>query len=206
MTLTLTLSPPPAPAPDARLTLWLRGYTDPASSPDHRLAVAANGTPLGEITWDGAAAVTATFPLPATAPVSGANAIALSLPGLPGVSVEGAWLDAAALRYAVTEAGTETLVLEGEAGRRAYTLTLPAATPVAVYDITDPARPAIVTGTRRTTTTLAFGDAAPGPARYLLVPGDAVRTPSPCSPPAPWPNRPAARTTFSSPRRPSSPP
>ncbi|RME34479.1 MAG: hypothetical protein D6793_08515, partial [Thermoflexia bacterium] len=74
----------------ASLTLWMIGYTSAPANPDHRVEVVLNGVPLGRVEWDGRTAVTATLPIPPTV-LAPTNTLQLSLPGIPGVSVEGAW-------------------------------------------------------------------------------------------------------------------
>jgi hypothetical protein len=64
-TYSLSLPSGPKAGVAALLTIWLRGYTDPAAAPDHRVAVAVNGTGLGEKSWDGAQEIAETFTVPA---------------------------------------------------------------------------------------------------------------------------------------------
>jgi hypothetical protein len=84
---------------DAELSVWLVGYTDVAASPDHRVRVSLNGAVLGEVVWDGKSAITSRFTIPAGVLRTGTNSLALVLPGLSGVSTEGAWLDGFRVLY-----------------------------------------------------------------------------------------------------------
>ncbi len=191
----------------ATLTVWLRGYTNPPSNPDHRIRFTFNGNVLGEQTWDGAKAITATFNVPGGWLRSGENQVGLSLPGLSGVTVEGTWLDAVGLRYATRHLSGQ-VVVEGENGRKRYSLILnnpdsyhvylpiiqraattataqehatdlpqATSTSVAVYDITQPLQPKIVTGFAWDGNTLTIGDADTSSARYLIVPAGQEKTP-----------------------------
>ncbi|MGC8879602.1 MAG: C25 family cysteine peptidase [Anaerolineae bacterium] len=192
----------------ATLTVWLHGYTDPPSNPDHHVRFTFNGSDVGEQTWDGAGAITATFTVPGSLLRAGDNQVGLALPGLSGVTVEGTWLDAIALRYATRHVSGQVAV-QGEAGRRRYVFNLnnpgshhlylpliqkaggPTAaqesqesevsqtTPgaVAVYDITQPLQPKIVTNFWLSGSTLTFGDADASPAEYLIVPAGQEKAP-----------------------------
>lgn len=94
----------PASGGTATLTVWLQGGTDLGPDPDHRVAASVNGTAVGEVTWDGIRPYTATLTLNLNLLNSGANTVTLSLPGLSGVSIERAWVDALSVRYPVTAA------------------------------------------------------------------------------------------------------
>ena len=94
----------PASGGTATLTVWLQGGTDLGPDPDHRVAASVNGTAVGEVTWDGIQPYTATLTLNSRLLKSGLNTVTLTLPGLSGVSIERAWVDALSLRYPVTAA------------------------------------------------------------------------------------------------------
>jgi hypothetical protein len=186
----------------ARLTVWLQGYTNPKPQPNHRVRVTVNQTPVGEVTWTGRQAVTATFNVPSSALRGGDNTVGLSLPGVSGVTVEGTWLDAMGMVYATRQI-TGHVTFDGEAGRKRYSLSLGAAhrlylplvarsgvsgaapptfaagpePELAVYDITHPQQPQWVTGYHVTSTTLTIGDANTTPATYLVVPAGETRAP-----------------------------
>ncbi len=176
----------------ATLTVWLVGYTDiPSASLDHRVSVAVNGAPVGQVEWNGKQAITATFTVPAGR-LNPNNTLTLALPGLPGILVEGAWLDAFALTYArgaapvgnavrfglapsapvtSTPAGPQRLYLplivnHTGAGQFAYSLALAEPGPYRAYDITDPANPVRLTEVVVAGNTLTFGGL---PARDYLV-------------------------------------
>jgi hypothetical protein len=174
--------------PDATLTLWLQGYTDPGQNPDHRVAVSVNGNPVGEQTWNGAQAIEANFGVSATNLQTGPNQIRLSLPGLSGVTVEGAWFDAMRLTYPTSQGGATQLIFQGEAGQKAYTLTGWPSANLNVYNIADPVQPHRLTDYTLTlngsTYTLSLGDADATPARYLVVPDNQITSPLSLTPAA----------------------
>jgi hypothetical protein len=172
----ISLDAPLTGGPEARLTLWLQGYTNPSQNPDHRLAVAFNGTSPGEIIWDGAQAIEQTFNVPASGLKGGQNELALTLPGA-GTLVEGVWLDAFELSYPTNRGNPDQLHFQGEAGQKQYTLSGWPASTLAVYDITSPDNPRQVTGYTFTAGTLTLGDSDAGVARYLAVPEGQVKSP-----------------------------
>ncbi|RMF27671.1 MAG: hypothetical protein D6759_17300, partial [Chloroflexi bacterium] len=163
----------------ATLTLWLLGYTDVSANPDHRVAVALNGASLGSTTWDGKRAITATFAITSGLLQSEVNTLTLTLPGLSGVTVEGAWIDAFALRYAhATTVTGSALTFEGRSGRWAYTLALTDTTGLRAYDVTDPQHPRRLTGLAVAGNSVTLGDPPEGgPRRYLLLNASGLRHP-----------------------------
>jgi len=191
----------------ATLTLWLVGYTDVSANPDHRADVSINSTPLGRVEWNGRQAITATLTIPAGTLHDGQNTLSLSLPGISGVSVEGAWLDGFAVRYGRSQQAAGTSVrfgitpatpgeppatmphqvylplitreffLSGTA--RAYTVALDDPGPYRAYDITDPLYPQRLTSVQVNGNTVTVGDPPGGTPRRYFVVGDAgVRRPA----------------------------
>lgn len=150
----------------ASLTVWLAGFTDPPPSPDHRAQVWLNGVALGESVWDGRQAVTATFAV-AAGLLTTSSVMSVTLPGLAGVDVEGAWIDAVSLR--ATSAAPQTGVThQGRSQRRAYSLPF---VPAYLLDVTAPLSPLLLSDWQ--TIPLAseagarFGDPADGlPRQY----------------------------------------
>jgi len=169
-----------AAAQPATLTVWLIGYTDIAGSPDHRVAFDLNGTRVGGIDWNGRQAITATLPVTAGILHANVNTLTLTLPGLPGISIEGAWLDAFAIRYArgsATAGGAAAI--SGQAAQRSYTLALTSTTGLRVYDTTDPGQPLRLTGVATAGNAISFGDPITGGARrYALAAESGLRTPA----------------------------
>lgn len=163
------------------LTVWLIGQTALASAaPDHRVNVTLNGTLLGAAEWDGKQAVTATLTIPAGVLQSGLNTLALSLPGLPGVSIEGAWLDAFAVRYARGAAASEAaLRFSGEAAPSAYSVALSSTSSLRAYDVTQADQPVRLTNVGVAGSTVTLGDeGVTAPRRYLLASAGGVLAPA----------------------------
>lgn len=173
-TYSIQVDKPLTSGPTATLSLWLQGYTDPVQNPDHRVRAAVNGATAGEITWDGKRSITATLTIPGPALINGQNQVTLSLPG-SGASVEGVWLDSLAITYPTNQAAPGQLRFQGEAGRKSYALTGWSRS-LAVYDVTNPLAPQVVTGFSLAGSTLTVGDANQNPAAYLVVPAGQLKT------------------------------
>lgn len=165
---TLPLDTPLGIGSPATLTVWLHGYTNPLGDPNHRVAVSVNGTDVGETTWAGRVGQTAEFTVPITALLAGENTVQLALPGIDGVTIEGAWVDALALRYPLAATTAAGVYFTGESEPRRYTLGgLPAA--ALVFDVTDPDAPL------RLPAELPLVDDRPGPRAYFVLRPDAVQ-------------------------------
>lgn len=175
---TLTLDAPDIAGPDATLTLWLRGYTSAAPTPDHHVTAQWNAAPLGDLLWDGPRAVSAMLSVPASALRAGSNTLTLTLPGLDGVPVEGVWLDAVALRYPLAGVAGDVGLFSGEAEPRSYPLA-GLADGALVYDITAADAPI------RRPAQWPVTDAAPGPRDYLALDPASIRAAPPLEPLAP---------------------
>ena len=151
--------PPLDATQPATLTVWLIGYTDLAAAPDHRVDVDINGVPVGSLVWDGRQPITATLPITPGILHSDANTLTLTLPGIPGVSIEGAWLDAFSTRTARGGAPFgHSVTFSGQPAPQAYTLALSSTIGLRVYDITDPGFPLRLTGVITAGNTIALGD------------------------------------------------
>jgi hypothetical protein len=179
----IQLGTPLTAGPDARLNLWLQAYTAlDQVNPDHRVAVAVNGTPVGEISWDGAQAVAATFNIPASCLRAGPNQVTLSLPGLPGADVEGVWLDAMSMTYAGSQPESSgQFLFRSEAPAKSYTLPGWASDELAVYDVTDTTAPRRIDAydliRSGAMVTLTLWDVDQTPADYLVVPNGQAKVP-----------------------------
>ncbi len=164
----------------ATLTVWLIGGTDVAAAPDHRVNIALNSSGvLTQTQWDGKLAITATIPLAAGVLQNGVNTLRLALPGIPGVLVESAWLDAFSITYARSSAVSGLAAsFTGEASPHAYTLGLASTSGLRVYDVSDAAQPVVLTGVTTTTTSLTLGDPGGGlPRRYAVAAEGGVLAP-----------------------------
>ncbi len=157
----------------ATLTVWLQSYTDPAQNPDHKVTFSVNGTHVGTRTWNGAQAINATFSVSGSLLKNGTNQVTLTLPGV-GTDIEGTWVDAIAMTYATGQAGSNQMRFQGEANKK-YTLTN-VSPPLSVYDVTDPAKPKVVTGYTPSGSTLTVKDVGTTAAIYLVVPDNRIKT------------------------------
>jgi len=170
----------------ASLTVTLIGYTSVPAAPDHRVEAALGeiSVPLGEVAWDGKTAITAPLPIPAGVLKSGSNTLTLTLPGIPGVSVEGAWLDAFAIHYARSSvAAGDSLRFGGLESpphyQRAYTVAFASSGPYYAYDVTDPLNARRLTDLEEYGNQVTVGDPASGnPRRYFLAAESGILRPA----------------------------
>lgn len=165
----------------AMLTLWLIGYTSIAAvSPDHRVSVSINGSPLGQVDWDSKQAITASLPLTPGLLLSGSNLISLTLPGLPGVAVEGEWLDAFSIRYARGNGASGAAAeFVGEPTAHAYALALTSTTGLRAYDISQADQPVRLADLSVLSGTVRLGDPADSVEhRYALASDNAIQAPT----------------------------
>jgi hypothetical protein len=140
VTLPLPLETPISDGPDALLTVWLYSYTNPPGNPNHRLTVNINGTLIGETTWASSGGRVITFTVPTAHLHPGDNTIQIALPGLPGIPIEGLWIDAAELYYPLMATDSEALHFVGVSTPSQYMLTgLPAN--ALVFDVSNPDTP-----------------------------------------------------------------
>ncbi len=165
---TLSLATPLNASLPATLTLWLHGYTNPPGDPNHRVAVSVNGASVGEVTWTGRTAQVAQFTVPAAHLLAGNNTVRLTLPGMDGVAIEGAWVDALALRYSLAATAAAGVAFTGEAAPRQYTVGgLPSG--ALILDVTAPDAPI------RLPAGFPLVDDRPGPRAYFAARPDAVQ-------------------------------
>jgi hypothetical protein len=188
------------------LLLWLIGYTNVQSTPDHHVSVSLNGVHLGELKWDGKRAITGTLEVPGGTFRNGSNSLGLSLPGLPGVTVEGVWLDGFQVWHGRSgEARGDSvrfgqgsavqvepssplpgghrvflpLVVRGYRGRYAYTIALQDAGPFTAFDVTDIRRPQKLTGYWVSGNAVTIGDpVGTGTRSYFVAGGSGVQQPT----------------------------
>ncbi len=163
----LTLRTPQTGSPTATLTLWLQGYTDVAANPDHRVAVSVNGIGVGQVTWNGRVGQTAQVTVPSSALRVGANTVRLTLPGLPGVAIEGVWVDALALRYPLAATSSARLRFSGQAEPRCYTVE--GLTDALLFDVSNPDAPI------RLPPGMPLCDDRPGPHTYFALQPAAIQ-------------------------------
>lgn len=192
------------PSFSATLKVWMIGYTSVAANPDHRIEVVLNGVHLGNAEWDGKTAITATFTIPPHV-LAHTNSLQISLPGIPDVKVEGAWLDGFSLQFAggadswgsMVTFSTRTFstsappsgwphhlylpLVMREAGAalpmRAYTVKLNPSRHYQAYDITDPLHPVQVLTLKIEGQQITLIDPGDRPRRYLVATEEAIRPP-----------------------------
>lgn len=163
----------------AELTTWFIGFTSVNNeTPDHRVDIDMNGTALGTVYWDARTAVTETLTVP-PAVLQTSNDLALELPGIPGVPIDGVWFDAAQVRYVLGSGVVGTAVqFEGEASNRKYTTILTNGSGVRVFDVTNPAKPVKLSGVAVSGSAVTFGDTASGVRRYAVSNENGILSPS----------------------------
>lgn len=144
---------------NATLKLWLIGFTDVSANPDHKVNVAIkvfSGSSLiqtlnlGSIQFNGKSSYQADLGIPNTL-AAGDYQLSLTIPGdTPGAPVDGVWLDAFSIRYALssTISAGQSIAFSGTSAQRTYTvnITKPAGKSYLAYDISNPAQPQILTG------------------------------------------------------------
>ncbi|MFZ1398015.1 MAG: C25 family cysteine peptidase [Candidatus Promineifilaceae bacterium] len=164
----------------AQLTLWTIGLTALDANPDHRLNLSFNGTSLGSVSWDGKTAVTRTLTLPASS-LQASSALNLAIPAVPGVEIDGQWLDAFAIRYSYDgsqTAAAEQLFVQGAAARRAYTVQLGSSAGLRLYDVSNPAAPAVLSSLSWQDGRISWGDPDAAGHSYLVTNSSSLHTPA----------------------------
>ncbi len=165
---------------NGQLTLWTIGFTGLDVAPDHHLSLNFNGSGVGNISWDGKTAVTHTLTLPASS-LQTSSTLNLTIPAVSGVSIDGLWLDAFAVRYRYngsTVAAAEQLFVDGVAARRAYTVALGSSAGLRLYDVTNPAAPARLSSTSLQNGQVTWGDPDANGHSYLITNNGSLHTPT----------------------------
>ena len=164
----------------AQLTLWAVGFTGISANPDHHLNVTFNGSGVGSISWDGKTAVTHTLTLPASS-LQANNTLDLAIPVVSGVAIDGLWLDAFSVRYGYNGAAIaagEQLFVAGATARRAYAVALGSSAGLRLYDVTQPAAPALLNSTSLQNGQVSWGDPNAGGHNYLITNSSSLHTPA----------------------------
>ncbi|WP_420643345.1 C25 family cysteine peptidase [Candidatus Leptofilum sp.] len=164
----------------AELTMWAIGFTSLDASPDHRLNLNFNGSGVGSISWDGKTAVTRTLTLPASS-LQTSSSLNLSIPSVPGVSIDGLWLDAFAVQYSYDSTqidGDEQLFAEGASARRAYTVNVGNGTGLRLYDVSNPAVPTVLSNTTWQNGRITWGDPDGAGHSYLVSKNSSLNAPA----------------------------
>ncbi len=167
----------PTPGTTGVLRVWLRGITSAAPDPDHHVRFSVNGSAVGEAKWEGEIVYTATLNLPNGLLQADLNTVDASLPGDTGAAVEGTWIDAIAISYALEAVNGDVARFRGQASTSAYTIGGFSNNSLRVYDVTDQNAPRIVTGSAINEGSISVGDSGPTPAEYLIVSDDQIQIP-----------------------------
>ncbi|HEV8630248.1 MAG TPA: C25 family cysteine peptidase, partial [Thermoanaerobaculia bacterium] len=170
-----------AGATAATLTVNLQGATASGTTDEHRVAVSLNGTALGETSWTGITARSASFSIPAGVLKAGGNAIVLTATVGAGAPYSINYVDGFDLAYwrsyrASGESLAFTLPAAGGAELRGFTTA-----PVALLDVTAPLAPrwlsgATVAADAPSGSKLSFTSSAPG--SFFAAGAAALRSPA----------------------------
>jgi hypothetical protein len=143
--------------------------------------VQVNDRAVGDLWWDGKGAVTQSWTVNAAFLRAGVNRVTLTTPGDTGASVEGVWLDAVEVDYALQAVVGDEARVALQPGLQSYALGGFGSTDVRVYDVTDAHHPirlmgaalSEVAGRRR----LTFADVVLRPVDYYLITGAQIHAP-----------------------------
>ncbi|MCA9947011.1 MAG: hypothetical protein KC449_26200, partial [Anaerolineales bacterium] len=164
----------------AQLTLWAIGFTDLEANPDHTLNLSFNGGNVGSLSWDGKTAVTHTLALSGSS-LQTSSTLALSIPTVPDVAIDGLWLDGFAVRYGYNGspiAANEQLFVAGANAQRAYTVSLGSSAGLRLYDVTQPAAPVLLSNTNLQNEQISWGDPDAAGHDYLITNSSSLHPPA----------------------------
>ncbi len=131
----------------AEISIWLIGFTSLSANPDHQIEVNLNGNGLGARQWDGKNAYQADFSFPGSYLNEGGNTLTITLPDVPGVSVNGLWLDAFSVRHTLSSSIVvgEEIGFTGPNHNHDYAVTMNSANGVKVFDVSNANKPVELT-------------------------------------------------------------
>ena len=180
----------------ASITVALFGATSTGVAGEHRAVVRVNGSEVGQTSWQGIAAHTATFAFPASRLVEGGNTVEVEALLDSGVPYSIFYVDSFDLTYPrAYRARGESLVFTGD-GNAVVTVTGFANSKISVFDISKPSTPKLVSAVRLGGTpgnySVTLAPATPT-TRYLAVSQAGWRTPK-------W-TKPLATATLKTPGR-----
>ncbi len=130
-----------AGAGTAALAVHLQGASDSGVPGEHHLQFQLNGTAIGQTSWQGMTAQTATLYFPATLLQEGANTVQVTGVLDPGVPTSVTYTQSFDLSYLRLPAGDGSPVTVTSVSQVPVTVSGFASTDLAVYDVTDPAAP-----------------------------------------------------------------
>ncbi len=174
MSVTIDVPDPAATGGEATMIVHLQAETrDDEVAPDHQAEVRLGGTLIGSGTWDGSTAHQLELSFPQALLTGGANTVEIHAPAASGIDSEIFYLDAIDLDYRRRYSADGDRLSAPAGGHGVLTFEGFTAAEVAVFEITDPAAPRLVTDTRIEnaggTYQVSFETASPG-ARYLALP------------------------------------
>ena len=179
-----TLDAPGLASGDGTLTVNLQGATDTHVAGEHRASVSLNGTPLGELQWQGIAPRQGTFPVPAGLLQPTGNQVEVTATVGGGAPFSIQYVDGFRLGYPRTFAAAgDTLAFTG-GGNPVVTATGFSDPAIRLIDISDPLRPRWLTGATVEADAGSYRTSfVPSPvSRYLAVGPGALKAPAAARP------------------------
>jgi len=136
---TFTLAEPYAGP--ATLTVAMLGYLTATANPDHHAAITLNGTPVGDVTWDGIAWYVSQISVPAGILVAGTNTLAVTSVADTGYAYDVFYIDWVQLAFSNTFTAEDDALrfTIDTSGVWKYQVNGFSTDQVAAYDVTDPA-------------------------------------------------------------------
>ncbi len=168
----------------ASLKIWFRGRSTDAKSPDHRVRILWDNTPLGDAAWDGTEEYCAELPLTKGQASAGNHNVTLSLPGDTGAAVDVLYLDRFELHYGrQLDSGNADLRFRIQTqDSRTLELLTSAASASEIYDVTDPASvvrlEGVVTQSQADRRLYRFRHLGGAPATYYGISQSQVKSPT----------------------------
>ena len=140
----ITLNDPDlSPGGGGLVEIDLQGVSDPAGEGDHRVQVTLNGTPLGQVAFDGREEGLAAFPVGPSLLRDGVNDLHLSAEGGPAdISL----VDTVRIQYRRLFKASGDLLRFRTTGGASYSVDGFSTGGVTVVDVTDPERPVVLPG------------------------------------------------------------
>lgn len=175
---TLAVADPAAGA--GRVQIFLHANSSAGVNPDHRLRVLLNGVELADATWDGLGAYVLAADVPPGVLTAGDNTLTITAPGDTGAPADVLLLDRIELSYPRALVLRTGLTLTSAA--RSLAVRLPDAAgsrgaDAALWDVTEPSRPVIITGAAVVDGSLHFSSDG-APRRFSAVAPRGFRAPA----------------------------
>jgi hypothetical protein len=180
-TYTFSLAAPYTETYTATLRVSMLGRLQNAIEPDHHVVMSLNGTPVGELWWDGITWQMWELGIAQSLLLAGNNTLTLTCPNDTGVGVDLVYIDWAELEFANTflaENGELAFTYE-EAGTWRFQVDGFSTDQLAVYDVTDPAAVVQIEGLDVVGSgpySALFRDEMTAPTNYWAMANTAYRT------------------------------